>query len=63
MEEKNTRITIECPDEHDNIKRFIIEVSSELLVWDWIPYFKQMLEFMTYGKKNIDELFNKEMEE
>ena len=53
---KNTIITIESPDAKDFMKKIVLEVSSEMTIDEWIPIFRLILQFLTYGQDSIDEL-------
>ena len=55
-EMKNTIITIESPDAEDFMKKIVLEVSSEMMIDEWIPIFRLILQFLTYGQDSIDEL-------
>ena len=54
-EMKNTTITIESPDAEDFMKKMVLEVSSEMMLDEWIPIFRLILQFLTYGQSSIDE--------
>ena len=54
-EMKNTIITIESPDAEDFMKKIVLEVSSEMMIDEWIPIFRLILQFLTYGQDSIDE--------
>ena len=57
MEEfKNTTITVESPDAENFMKKIVLDVSSEMMIDEWIPIFRLILQFLTYGQDNIDEL-------
>ena len=56
LEFKNTIITIESPDAEDFMKKMVLEVSSQMTINEWIPIFRLILQFLTYGQDSIDEL-------
>ena len=57
MEEfKNTTITVESPDAENFMKKLVLGLSSEMMIDEWIPIFRLILQFLTYGQDSIDEL-------
>jgi len=40
----------------DFMKKIVLEVSSEMMIDEWIPIFRLILQFLTYGQDSIDEL-------
>ena len=55
LEFKNTTITVESPDAENFMKKIVLEVSSEMMIDEWIPIFRLILQFLTYGQDSIDE--------
>jgi len=38
------------------MKKIILDVSSEMMIDEWIPIFRLILQFLTYGQDSIDKL-------
>ena len=62
LEFKNITITIESPDAENFMKKIVLDVSSEMMIDEWIPIFRLILQFLTYGQDSIDEFFPLENE-
>jgi len=57
-----TRITVEATDEEGFPNKMVLDLSDTLTIWEMRNYLFAILKFMTYGEKNIIQLFKGEEE-